>query len=222
MTKIIAISDTHAQHSKVIVPEGDILIHAGDWSFDTYNKPNSVAFIEFLQWFESQPHKHKVLVAGNHDQLLEKNPDIAMYMMEYHAPNVTYLQDSEVTMEGLTIWGSPMTPTFYNWSFNRKSGPEIAKHWKKIPKNIDVLVTHGPALGILDKSRSSAIRRCGCKDLYDALLVTKPLVHIFGHIHGGYGQMTLQHEDGAKTDCRNVAICNEHYVPTRPATVIEL
>lgn len=220
MTKIICISDTHRQHNKVVVPPGDILIHAGDWSYDMYERPDSVAFTEFLQWYESQPHKHKILVAGNHDQLLEMNPELARSLMDTHAPSVKYLEDSGTVAGGLSIWGSPMTPTFYDWSFNRDRGLPIKLHWELIPEKVDILVTHGPAYSIGDKNYHDA--RVGDKDLLEAIIRVKPKVHICGHVHGGHGRVRFHCGDGHEVTCYNVSICDEKYRPRREATVFNI
>lgn len=88
-------------------------------------------------------------------------------------------------MERITIWGSPITPEFHNWAFNRKRGEEINKHWQLIPNNTDILITHGPAFGILDKIFQN--QNVGCEDLLKSVENINPKYHIFGHIHEGFG-----------------------------------
>lgn len=221
-TRIVAISDTHQSHNRIKLPDADLLIHAGDFSFDYQNKSNLSRFSSFLRWMEGQPHKHKILIAGNHDQLFEMAPERARGLVKANAPSVTYLQDSETVVEGLTIWGSPVTPSFYDWSFNRDE-VEIIQHWDMIPEHIDVLVTHGPPLGYLDRNQGhDGGGRRGCRSLLMAVKRTKPLLHIFGHIHGGYGHDQISHGDGSHTDLYNVAICDQQYQPNNPATIIDL
>jgi predicted phosphodiesterase len=69
--RIICISDTHGQHAGLRVPDGDILIHAGD--FMTYgNAPREI--IDFNTWLGRQPHTNKIVIAGNYDRLFESHP----------------------------------------------------------------------------------------------------------------------------------------------------
>ena len=143
--RIICISDTHGQHAGLRLPDGDILIHAGD--FMTYgNAPREI--IDFDAWLGRQPHAHKIVIAGNHDRLFESHPIPARALIT----NVIYLEDSGVEVEGLKFWGSPVQPPFNNWAFNVQRGAPIRRHWDKIPTDTDVLVTHGPPFGMLDQS----------------------------------------------------------------------
>lgn len=96
--KIAMLSDTHGQHRKLTVPDGDILIHAGDSMTDGMNPQE---LVDLNDWFGTLPHPHKILIAGNHDFLFEK-VDIARGLIT----NATYLQDEYVTINGLKIYGS--------------------------------------------------------------------------------------------------------------------
>jgi predicted phosphohydrolase len=176
--RIVALSDTHGMHELVQVPGGDLLIFAGDCSSQG-REPEIQAF---LQWFAAQPHPHKVMIAGNHDFLFEKNPDKALAMIP---PGIHYLNDSGLTIEGLKIWGSPISPRFFNWAFNRERGEAIARHWRLIPDETDILITHGPPAGILDRTVRG--HETGCKDLLQHIKRVRPELHIFGHIHEEYG-----------------------------------
>jgi len=95
------------------------------------------------------------------------------------------LNDSPFEYEGLKFWGSPISPTFFDWSFNRDRGPKIKRHWDMIPNDTDILITHGPPAGILDRNRKNV--NCGCDDLLEALARVNPKLHVFGHIHESYG-----------------------------------
>ena len=111
--KIVCISDTHLAHlnSKLDVPSGDILIHAGDAT--KMGKIHEVS--QFSEWFASFPHKHKIFVAGNHDFLFERDLSQALQLLD---SSIIYLQDQLVELEGLKIWGSPWTPWLHNCAFN--------------------------------------------------------------------------------------------------------
>lgn len=185
MPRLVLLSDTHGFHNQVNVPSGDILVHAGDFM-------NSGTRIEeltsFTSWWNIQPHPVKILIAGNHDILVERCPDI----LKHHLYGTDYLCDSGTEYFGLKFWGSPYQPRFCDWAFNEDRGDAIKKHWDLIPDNTDVLITHGPPYGILDKS-TPAGPHLGCDDLWDAVKRVKPKIHVFGHIHGGAGQTDIFH-----------------------------
>lgn len=178
--RLVLISDTHGKHNEVAVPEGDLLIHAGDIS--GRGRPHEIQ--AFMDWFGARPHPHKIFIAGNHDFLAEDKPDQFLAMVP---TNVTYLNDSGTEVEGIKIWGSPIQPWFHNWAFNRQRGPEIAKYWDLIPPDTDILITHGPPFGILDRIVHGD--RVGCEDLLAKLQSQKPKLHVFGHIHEAYGHI---------------------------------
>lgn len=207
--RLVALSDTHGQHGKVIVPEGDILVYAGD--FCTHGFSFGEVF-SFRDWFKSQPHKYKILVAGNHDRLMEMRPELSQ---EFAGDESYYLWDSGILIEGLYFWGSPYTPWFNNWAFNEHAN-NMHRHWDLIPENTDVLITHGPPKGIRDGLGAESL---GDPQLLEAVNRLWPQVHIFGHIHAGYGS---QISDKLHTQFYNVAICNEKYKVANPCTVIDI
>lgn len=158
-----------------------MLIHAGDVSY----KGRKEEVEDFLKWFSARPFEHKIFIAGNHDFYFEKiNAEIIAGLIP---SNVIYLKDSGVSINGINIWGSPYTPVFYNWAFNRQRGAAIRKHWELIPPATDLLVTHGPAYGFLDLIMNE--QHAGCQDLLRTILTIKPKLHVFGHIHESYGNI---------------------------------
>jgi Icc-related predicted phosphoesterase len=203
--KIVAISDTHGKHRNLVLPEGDILIHAGDVS--SMGKESEIK--DFLNWFSNTDFTYKIMIAGNHDFYFEKIGDNAKVLEELIPANVIYLNDSGVEIENLgqktlRIWGSPIQPWFFNWAFNRNRGEDIKRHWDKIPQNTDMLITHGPAYGILDKTtRNESV---GCEDLLEKVKEVKPKFHICGHIHGSAGYYFNGH-----THFFNASVLNERY-----------
>lgn len=207
--KIVVLSDTHGRHKKVLLPEGDLLIHAGDITVEGRNSQVT----DFLKWFGRQPHRHKIFIAGNHDFFFEQNTQ-ADVMAKLPA-GVHYLNDSGVTIEGIHIWGSPVTPWFYDWAFNRQPGPDIRKHWDKIPAGTDILVTHGPPYGVLDKTHTG--KNAGCADLLEKVKELSPKFHLFGHIHEAYGRVKE-----ATTEYVNASIPDEFYKMKNEPVIIEL
>lgn len=203
--KIVCISDTHGKHNQTEVPEGDLLIHAGD--FSGRGKPKEIR--RFNNWLGTLPHRHKVVIAGNHDFLFENEPEKAEALIT----NAIYLNDSGVTIEGINIWGSPITPWFLDWAFNRARGREIRKYWDLIPANTDILVTHGPPKGILDKTAGG--EEVGCEELAQVLTHLCPKYHIFGHIHEAHGTLEVN-----GTHYINASMLNLKYEAVNKATVI--
>lgn len=178
--KIVCISDTHAQHHLTVVPDGDILIHAGD-----ITRHGSLEDVEsFDQWLGTLPHRHKVVICGNHDFCFQKRPAEARARIT----NAVYLEDSGCEIEGLTFYGSPWQPWFGGWAFNLPRGEELAAKWAMIPVGVDVLITHGPPESILDLTRRGD--SVGCRDLFLRVFEVKPRLHVFGHIHEAAGQVT--------------------------------
>lgn len=200
-------SDTHGLHGQIAVPEGDLLLHAGDVS--AMGELRQVE--EFLSWFALQPHPHKVFIAGNHDFLAERNPAL---FEELVPAGIHYLNDSGATVAGLRIWGSPVTPWFYDWAFNRRRGEEIRRHWSMIPPGIDILLTHGPVYGIRDLTFDG--RLVGCEELNARVWHVKPKLHVFGHIHEGHG---ITEVNG--TTFVNAAALDVHYKPVNAPIVVE-
>ncbi|HEX2628719.1 MAG TPA: metallophosphatase domain-containing protein [Chitinophagaceae bacterium] len=178
--RIILIADTHGCHREVKLPAGDMLIHAGDIS--TKGDENEV--LDFLDWFSSLDFAHKIFIAGNHDFYFEKR---TIEEIESVLPkNIYYLQDSGITIDGFKIWGSPITPWYFNWAFNRRADA-IVRHWDMIPRDTDILITHGPPFRILDTNIKD--QHTGCKELLLAVQEIQPRLHVFGHIHESYGMV---------------------------------
>ena len=211
MIKIVMISDTHNLHDKIIVPDGDILIHAGDMSMSG----TQYEIESFATWFAKLPHERKIIIAGNHDFLFEKIPSIAETIIR--STNAVYLNDTGYTYKGLKFWGSPVQPWFCNWAFNRQRGADIKKHWDMVPNDTDILVTHGPPWGIGDQSYLNG-DHLGCADLADRIDKLSNLkLHVFGHIHGGAGVYPC-----GRAISVNASVLNEQDQPNNREYVVEL
>ena len=206
---IDAVSDLHGFYPTL--NGGDLLIIAGDLT----KRDTLMEHSDMLEWINKQPYKKKVLVAGNHDGFLEKNPNF------YSKTNIDYLCDSGTEFEGFKIFGSPYTTWFEGVNpkcaaFMCHRGEDIAAHWNKIPIDTDILVTHGPPYQVLDRTWDD--RRVGCEELKKRLrhLDWRPRLHAFGHIHEAYGTMPSE-----KTDFVNCSHVNEKYKPVnKPIRII--
>jgi Icc-related predicted phosphoesterase len=180
MMRIVAVADTHTFHHDLsVVPEGDVFVHAGDLCRAGRLDEIRAA----TDWLTALPHRHKIVVAGNHDWCFARSPHEAVAVL---GDRIVYLQDSETTIEGVRFWGSPWQPEFRGWAFNLPRGEALAARWALIPLGIHVLITHGPPLGIGDHGGEAV--RSGCRDLLAAVQRVRPLLHLFGHIHqdGGW------------------------------------
>lgn len=207
--KIVAISDTHGLHSGLDLPPGDMILHAGDLS----KRGEEHEIIAFLDWFRTLDYRYKIFIAGNHDFFFERAS--AERIAGLIPPEVIYLNDSGITVEGIRIWGSPVTPTFFDWAFNRDRGAAISKHWELIPEGTDILMTHGPVAGILDKTIRG--EHVGCADLLKKVQELKPAYYIGGHIHEAYGQ-----EEQGGTHFLNPAVLDHKYRLKNAPMVFEL
>lgn len=224
--KIVHISDTHGLHEhflgiwlKEIYAEHkpDIIAHSGDFMQRAMRYQD---LADFLEWFMKLPFQHKILVPGNHDvwcQQLENND----YLKKALIPgNLHLLINEELVIDGVKFWGSPYTPEFMNWGFQLHQH-EAKAMWSLIPDDTNVLITHGPAKGILDYiSLKNGIpsEALGCHFLKARIQQLASLkAHLFGHIHGGYGK---SEQDGYVA--LNSAILNEKYKVANKPQLIEI
>jgi Icc-related predicted phosphoesterase len=207
--RIVLISDIH--NREVELPEGDLLVLGGDLT--KTGTPSQIAQVN--SYIEKHRHKynHKpIAVAGNHDFLFQNDRPLAEAELE----SCIYIEDSEITIGGVRIWGSPWTPRFGNWAFMKERGDDIRRFWEKIPEGLDLLVTHGPPWGILDDCG----QHVGCEELLKVVsdeLAQPPRFHAFGHIHEGHGVHVTP-----KTTYYNISICDEYYAAVNPVTVVEI
>jgi Icc-related predicted phosphoesterase len=184
--RIVAVADTHGRHHDLDpLPAGDVLVHAGDLTLG-----GSLMQLEAVaEWLRAQPHRHKLVIAGNHDWCFFRDRRRAEAVL---GDGIAYLQDQAITIDGVRVWGSPWQPEFFGWAFNLPRGPALAERWAAIPDAVDVLVTHGPPRGFGD--RVARDERVGCDDLWAAVQRARPTLHLYGHIHEDGG---LGHEGGS-------------------------
>ncbi len=207
--KLVIISDTHGFHREVTVPAGDVLIHCGDIT----KRGNIAELDDFNEWLGELPFKHRLVIAGNHDWCFEK----AREASEAKLTNAIYLQDSEAVIDHVKFYGSPWQPRFYDWAFNLDRGLALKEKWDLIPKNTDVLITHGPPKYTLDINSGDSYT--GCADLNTAVFGIAPLVHCFGHIHEAYGRFL---NSFLGTEFVNASICDLWYNPVNKPIEVEI
>jgi Icc-related predicted phosphoesterase len=196
------LSDTHNQHEKFECEGGDVLLHAGDFT----GRGSVTEVIQFLDWYAKQKYTHKVLIAGNHDWAMESQSNLMAD--ECRKRGIHLLDDSGVILKDMVeeyqikVWGSPVQPWFHDWAFNRARNlneaqfrriKEIKPHWDMIPKDTEILITHGPPYEILDEVKNvmgdsyRLPQYAGCEELAKKILQTEVKLHVFGHIHEGRG-----------------------------------
>lgn len=190
------------------IPDADVIIHSGDVDVRTLSE-----FMRFATWYSTLNHPYKILVAGNHDFFIEKASDLVKSICQ--EMGIIYLENTQVIINGIKIYGSPIVPEFYNWAFMKKRGDEIARIWDKIPHGLDILITHGPPMGIMDIGYGEV--HGGCEDLLARVKEIKPKYHLFGHFHKGYGTIT---QDGITFI--NSAIVNDDYNIVREPHIFEI
>lgn len=206
-TRIVCVSDNHSNFPKL--PWGDVLIHAGDLT----GSGSLEQVGRGLDWLAHQGHTHKILVPGNHDWLFQREPEKAAEMCAERG--IVLLIDESYRACGLWFYGSPWQPAFCDWAFNLPRGPQLKAKWDQIPTDTDVLITHGPPMGVLDENPNGY--SVGCEDLMRACMQIQPKLHVFGHIHGCQGVRGLH-----KTLFVNASLCMESYQCVNPPQVIHL
>lgn len=207
------ISDLHGSFPKL--DGGDLLILAGDYTA----RHTADEYLIFVEWLQEQNYREKIFIGGNHDTPIFKGE---LYF-SHEWIGATWLNDSSCEYEGLKIWGSPWTAWFEGINPRCKAwaltGDEkLAKKWAMIPDDIDILITHSPPYGIMDVClKDDKYESVGSKSLLTKVRAVKPKLHIFGHIHEGYGQIEL---DG--TTFINASLMNKYYKPTNKPVRVEI
>jgi len=211
--KILCLSDTHTMHHKIQLPDLsdiDVIVHTGDFS-----NSDEASTDVFLCWFADLPVPCKVLVAGNHDKYVMHYND--RFKIKCAVLGIEYLQDSGCEINGIKFWGTPWVNQFYNWAFMMYE-KDLSKVYKLIPKNTEILLSHGPAKGILDFVDRVGGGNVGAMTLKERLAkLPKLKYHIFGHIHEGYGIL-----DTGSYIAVNASSVTELYKPVNQPIIIEV
>jgi Icc-related predicted phosphoesterase len=209
--KICCVSDTHERHDHFEIPPSDLLVHAGDMTM----MGNLEALKDFHGWcvrlLNAGIVKKVIAIAGNHDFLFEREPELARSIFQ----SISYLEDSGEEWEGIRFHGTPWQPWFHDWAFNLRTEDELRRKFAMIPEKTDVLISHGPPRGILDRTIEGL--SVGSTSLLDRILQVKPKLVIFGHIHEGYGMLE---QDGIRFV--NASNCDVRYRPVQQPITIEL
>lgn len=216
--RIVAVADTHLFHWHGEVPPGDVLVHAGDLC----RGGELHELEEAARHLRALPHRHKIVVAGNHDWAFVRTPRRARAVL---GEDVIYLQDAGVVIEGVRFWGSPWQPEFNAWAFNLpRGGAGLREKWAAIPSDVDVLITHGPPLGIGDRSAMGR-QRAGCGVLRERVTELKLPLHLFGHIHDDGGAFPVggtMFVNVTTWECERAATVIDYDVGTRRVELVSV
>lgn len=210
--RLVCISDTHFYPLGVEIPDGDVLIHAGDLTYMGRFKEIVVAGAAL----QALPHKHKIVIPGNHDFLFEKDSTTARMAIGEGFSGIQVLIDQMTVIDGKIFWGSPWSSEFNDWAFQARAGGHSRAVFDRIPEGIDVLISHGPPLGIRDKVGLNG-SPLGNKDLLRRVGEVNPKLHVFGHIHDGHGTSVI-----GETTFVNAAMCSEEYKHVNLPIVVDL
>lgn len=184
VVRVLAISDTHNLHKQVKLAPADLFIFAGDLTVNGTKEET----IDFIKWINGLDYKHKIMIAGNHETYLDGAGRSRIHRMLHSS--VIYLENDAEEVLGLNVYGSPCVPRCGSPAFARERGNALRSVWRHIPDDTQLLVTHAPPFGILDKNIRD--EECGCVDLRHRVNSLKHLhSHIFGHIHQSKGRQEV-------------------------------
>jgi len=209
--RLVLISDTHNLHEKLALPDGDILVHAGDLT-----GMGSPAELERVAaWLARVKPRYRavVLTAGNHDWGFEQDPEPSRAFFK----DFIYLEDSGAVVEGKRFWAVPWTPRFYDWAFMLDPGPDLQAKYDLVPAGTQVLISHGPPSECRDMTARGV--PAGSVELRNTILRLKPSLNLVvcGHIHEGYGRGEV-----AGVPVLNASICDAAYRPRHEPLVFDL
>jgi hypothetical protein len=194
---VVCLSDTHSRTPEDL-PDGDILIHAGDLT----RKGTTPEIQAAIDWLSSFPHRHKIAIAGNHDTYLDPRSRSTLSEVDQTGSlnwrDIHYLQHSSMTIthgdRRLSIYGAPQIPACGgpDYAFQYPPGQDA---WSDtIPPDTDILVTHTPPKFHLDLF----VSYLGCQWLLKECWRVRPRLHVCGHIHDGAGRQTLFWDEAQK------------------------
>ena len=186
--RLVVTSDTHGDHKKLgTLPDGDLLIHCGDFQDQSYDERT---FLNFIDWMASQPHRDKLVVPGNHDGIVDiggwNRPDEVLKRVKHAQERGVTIKSLDRVVIGKVSFGCySYTPKFMAWHFQNEDVLQAQERLMHLSTKVDVLVSHGPSYGFMDQNYAGV--HSGCKALREWVCAYKPKYHFYGHIHEAYG-----------------------------------
>lgn len=217
--KIVSYSDSHGNLDIKIPKFIDLLLICGDISDcrGSHHPTDQLYWIKnrFIPYIQDKA-KDIVLIPGNHDFCFE------MLMEQYREDefrkslpkNIHYLRDSMIEIGGMKIYGTPWTPPFYDWAFMAEENI-LDKKFSKIPEGIDILLSHGPALGLADTITElhDIGKSCGSLSLLKHVQRVMPTYFFSGHIHSAEHKVNEYVYNNKVIKYANVSVLDEQYEP---------
>ena len=197
---------------KNILPDGDVLLHLGDFAVDGSKTTQEKALERFDKWLSYQPHSTKIVIRGNHDPMKvpfplsnaiyvtkpttmdvrrhnsDEDVDDDRYQIENKQSNGNRVKLSIVPYGGFSRSRSKSRAQSKRMKKSFSSSSSSTPNQNRFPSWCDVLASHEPPRGILDKCISG--RRAGNPNLRTAVETMEgdpPKVWFCGHIHEGRG-----------------------------------
>ncbi|PGH02736.1 hypothetical protein GX51_04470 [Blastomyces parvus] len=210
--RFLILSDTHNQEFAQTEPgqHVDVAIHCGDLTEGSTLEEFRLA----IKLLANLNAPLKLVISGNHDYTLDipffkkrveqqvKYLDPALITRAYgdfgqarqlfntdtaRSAGIVFLEEGthRFTLKNgasLTVYASPLTPSCGGWGFQYDTRPGYTF---EIDPGVDLVMTHGPPKGILDRTLSGT--RAGSTHVFEAVARARPRLHCFGHIHEGWG-----------------------------------
>jgi Icc-related predicted phosphoesterase len=206
---ILHLSDTHMVHDqlKLDLAGIDLVVHSGDATNSRASTDSDTEFLQFIDWYATLPVKHKVFCPGNHDKFCYEKRTLAKGMCEERG--IIYLEDEEITIEGIKFYATPWVPKFKNWVYMKRE-EDLVLPYSAIPDDTQVLITHGPPLGVLDiSSDKNGVICIGSSALAERIKALPHLkVHMFGHVHSFYTEDQALLQNTGVTGIKGVLFSN--------------
>lgn len=216
--RVAAFSDTHASPPPIIhdvgliLCVGDLLGHS---SPTQYNLEKELAFLNRVvaPWVEKVLKTSEFyLVWGNHDLIGERHPELVPQIIRERT-----LTNRLVEVNGVSLYGTPYQPRFYDWGFNMEDTPEgLGLAYSSIPNKVDILLTHCPAYGTLDQIDHKG-EHLGSRQLRKRIDQIQIKFHCAGHIHTGRGI-----QQRGNYTAINCSLMNEEYSVVNPPIIFEV
>lgn len=216
--RIVAISDNHGYSlnqidNKLGLPDGDILVHAGD-----FTDRGEIAYISrFVESVKDYDYDEVIVIAGNHDFCFQN--DLQYRAEELIEEECIYLRNDSVTVDGVKFHGTPWSCKFGNWAF-MGGIDKLSRQYERIDDDTDVIISHTPPHDILDEvkyTRPDETPHVGSKALKKRIESVEPELVVCGHIHEAYGDSEV---DGIKYI--NASVCNLDYDLVNDPVVVEV
>lgn len=204
--RIVIVSDTHERHECIgEMPSGDIFIHAGDIMMTSRmvsKYEGAQKLRDFNEWLGRINCAQKIVVAGNHDKVIES---LGSEEAQVILSNATYLENASVTIDGVKFWGSPLSRGHSgNKAFQSETFRKMAHVAADSCGDVDIVITHGPAMDLID--------------------LLNPSLHIWGHAHYYHGirpRDDLLWGDRLKCTSVNASIMDGKYNPSQFPVIVD-